>query len=40
MREFRVFSTCLDRAGYPVPVSWRGYASSSDVAIRKMESEA
>ncbi|STT05729.1 Uncharacterised protein [Klebsiella pneumoniae] len=40
MREFRVFSTCLDRAVYPVPVTWRGYASSSDVAIRKMESEA
>ncbi|HBQ0091629.1 TPA: hypothetical protein L7I09_000597, partial [Klebsiella pneumoniae] len=31
---------CLDRAVYPVPVTWRGYASSSDVAIRKMESEA
>ncbi|AJB31258.1 hypothetical protein QIG17_26595 [Klebsiella pneumoniae] len=35
-----MFSTCLDRAVYPVPVTWRGYASSSDVAIRKMESEA
>ncbi|HBR3232772.1 hypothetical protein [Raoultella scottii] len=40
MREFRVFSTCLDRAGYQIPVTWRGYASSSDAAIRKMEHEA
>jgi hypothetical protein len=40
MREFRVFSTCLDRAGYPMPVTWRGYASSTDAAIRKMEHEA
>jgi hypothetical protein len=39
MREFRVFSTCLDRAGYSACYMAR-YASSTDAAIRKMEREA